>query len=106
MLRRDEMEHYKTITVPPEPEKTKEVFDHYTCDICGSKAKNKENWDSNEKYYVNKVTIKHIVGNSFPEGGGGKEYHLDICPKCFTNRILPKLKLEFDIEPRKREWDY
>jgi hypothetical protein len=100
------MEHYKTITVPPEPEKTKEVFDHYTCDICGLKTKSKENWGRGSNYHIDKPTIKYNIGDGFPEGGSGEEYYLDICPTCFTEKIHPLLKEKFGIEFNIREWSF
>lgn len=70
-----------------------------TCDICGEEIKTKQ-------YEIDEVTIQWKKGSSYPEGGSGETTILDICSKCFENKILPLLKDKLNITPRTEEWDW
>lgn len=63
------------------------------CDLCGAIAKRGE-WRSTV-YEVNEteieVTVRQKDGESYPEGGGGTEIIVDICPRCFKEKLVPWL---------------
>jgi len=78
-----------------------------TCDLCGAEGVG-EGWKSSE-WNVNetkmKVTVTQTEGLSYPEGGTGTEYVIDLCPECFKNRLVPWLTSQ-GAEIEKMEWDW
>lgn len=64
------------------------------CDLCGAIAKDFDSW-SGGSYVVDeteiRVTVKQKEGDSYPEGGSGTEFNIDLCPKCFKERLVPWL---------------
>lgn len=77
------------------------------CDLCGFKAKS-EDWGSS-RYNVNEtdiqVTCKQKDGNSWPEGGSGYEYEIDLCPSCFKNKLVPWLQSQ-GANIQQIDWDW
>ena len=76
------MKHTKVIEIPAT---TQEVVDFVTCDLCGQVIEEK-------LYEVDEVTIKHTEGWSYPDGGYGTTYTLDMCGFCFRENLVPYLK--------------
>lgn len=78
-----------------------------SCDLCGYKAKD-HNWNSSS-YTINETEIKITMyqkdGESYPEGGCGTEYNVDICPKCFKDKLIPWLESQ-GCKAKIIEWDY
>lgn len=78
-----------------------------TCDICHKKY-NGDHWNSGY-YTVDEteisITIRHKVGDSYPEGGSGTELEIDICPTCFKDKLVPWIKSYGSILNEK-EWDF
>ncbi len=78
-----------------------------TCDICHTKYKD-DNWNA-DWYKLNEteisITIRHKQGDQYPEGGSGTEMTIDICPKCFTEKLIPWIK-SFGTELKEKEWNY
>ena len=78
-----------------------------TCDLCGTIAKNGY-WDRSN-YEVNEteieVKIKQKQGEAYPEAGWGKEILIDMCPKCFTEKLIPWLKTQ-GADIQETDWDY
>ena len=76
-----------------------------TCDLCGFKGK--PHWDGG-LYEVNTTTLKvvaqHTEGTQYPEGGDGEAINIDLCPKCFRERLVPWLKSE-GANIKYEEWD-
>ncbi len=77
------------------------------CDLCGRKAKDKD-WDAGA-YEINetdvRVEVRQKDGSSFPEGGCGTELNIDLCPPCFTGRLVPWL-ISQGAKIEQREWDW
>lgn len=100
------MKKYKTVKETRQTSK----FVEQTCDICGYVCKyqdwdNDPNQNTNEfssSYFDTDVEIKYRYGINYPEGGHGFEYNLDVCPKCFIEKIVPLLKT--NKEPNKWDW--
>lgn len=71
-----------------------------SCDICGRESKHPSYSDesiwTDSSYAVNGVTIvvqvKHAIGSSYPEGASMEVFAPDICPDCFTEKVLPALR--------------
>lgn len=78
-----------------------------TCDLCGEEAKGGD-WQSSV-YEVNEVelavTVRQKEGTSFPEGGHGQEYVIDMCPTCFKDRLVVWLKSQ-GAEIELKDWDW
>jgi len=77
------------------------------CDLCGNEASG-NGWKSS-KWNLNEteieVKIHQTEGISYPEGGSGTEYVIDLCPNCFKDRLIPWFKSQgADIE--NKEWDW
>ena len=97
------MKKYKTVKETRE----KQELTNIVCDICGYDNEHYYDWqnDPNKEgssYFDTEVEIRYRYGVSYPEGGSGYEYNLDICPKCFMEKIVPLLKT--NKEPREWSW--
>lgn len=90
------MRHMKTIEVPAT---TREIVDFVTCDICGEKI------NRSDGYEVNEIEVRHKTGTSYPECGSGEETSVDMCGKCFDEKLVPWLRSQ-GAEPRTEEWDW
>jgi hypothetical protein len=44
------------------------------------------------QYEVNEPEVSLRVGNNYPEGGDINTTVLDICPKCFEEKLVPWFK--------------
>jgi len=73
-----------------------------TCDICGYDGKDGD-WKENT-YDVRETQVSLRTGTSYPDGGSGVEYEVDLCPKCFAERLIPWLESQ-GAAVRKTEWD-
>jgi len=65
------------------------------CDICGEEREQYEDWrndphkdDHNSSYFDTETKLEYTFGDNYPDGGSGKKYELDICPKCFMEKIV------------------
>lgn len=45
--------------------------------------------DINNCFVVAKTSVSYITGHSYPDGGSGEIQSVDICPKCFSERVVP-----------------
>jgi len=95
------MRTYKEVTKTVTATRLAEV----RCDLCGAIAE-KGDWESSS-YAINDVTVEVTVhqkeGSSYPDGGSGTEYIIDLCPDCFKNRLVPWLKSQ-GATIQEREW--
>lgn len=89
------MKHMKTVQVPATK---KQVVEKVTCDLCGAEIKR-------TGYSAEEVEIKHRTGDNYPEGGIGDETSVDMCGKCFDEKLVPWLRSQ-GAEPRTEEWDW
>lgn len=75
------------------PQRETEELDSITCDLCGKVAKHgywgSSCWDVNEVEV--EVTVRQKDGQSFPEGGSGTCFEVDLCPQCFKEKLVPWL---------------
>lgn len=95
----DRMKIYKTINVPATQRTT---LARITCDLC-AKTSNAD-WDE-DTYEVLETEVRCKTGNEYPEGGSGTEVTIDICPACFTEKLVPWVK-EQGGEPTTKDWDW
>lgn len=65
------------------------------CDICGCKAEGGDEW-SGSIYDIEdtEVTIKiqYETGTRYPDNGWSKKYEIDICPRCFKDKLMAWLE--------------
>lgn len=81
----------------------KVIVKEVICDLCNLDIRHcRDSWDLNE------IKIEASIGNVYPECDTRILYITDICAKCFTDSIMPKLKeigvkfREVDAEDRYR----
>jgi hypothetical protein len=79
-------------------EKNEKVF----CDLCNIESKNKR-WGSTG-YEVSETRIHQREGEVYPEGGGGEEYIVDLCPTCFKEKLIPWLNSQ-GANLKQTDWD-
>ncbi len=81
---------------------------HRSCDLCGTVSKGYDSW-AGGCYVVDEteilVTVKQKEGKSYSEGGYGEEYEIDLCPKCFKDRLVPWLQSQ-GAKIKKMPWDW
>ena len=87
------MKHYEEIEIPA---KTEKILSKITCDMCGREIKR-------EAYSAEEVKIKHRTGSSYPEGGVGETTYVDLCGKCFDEKLIPWLRSQ-GVKPYIEEW--
>ena len=79
------MKTIKTVMVP------RDMVMACMCDLCGAIAEHGQ-WPK-EPFSVNetdvRVIVRHKEGSQYPDGGWGTEAELDICPKCFNEKLVP-----------------
>ena len=89
------MKHTKTVMVP---ETTKQVVDKITCDFCGEEIKEAQ-------HTVDDVVLSYRTGVEYPEGGRGELTEIDICGKCFLNKLIPWVNSQ-GVVPITSKWDW
>lgn len=80
------------------------------CDLCGfaSNYGSVEEWKGGD-YRINEtiiqITVRYRDGVNYPECGDGSLYDIDICPKCFKEKLIPWLESQgADIKQEKWGW--
>jgi len=89
------MKQMKTVAVPAT---TRESVDFVTCDICGALVEEKQ-------YDVNEIEVRHKSGYSCPGGASLEETSVDLCGKCFDEKLVPWLRSQ-GAEPRTEKWEW
>ena len=97
------MRKYETKTITREEERIVET----ACDLCGVVAKYGK-WESS-CYVVAEseieVTIKSRDGVSYPDCGYGTKYNVDMCPKCFKEKLVPWLQSQ-GVDRGFEDWEW
>ena len=61
------------------------------CDLCGVESQGEDwrggMWKVNESEVG--ITAKCKTGTAYPESGSGEQFEIDICPKCFFDKLVP-----------------
>lgn len=83
---------------------TRKVRDHLVCDLCGTASAAGGYWHGDAQ--TNDTTVCMEVGNSYGPGGGDKKTtEFDICPTCFSTKLMPWLESQ-GAKPRTEERDW
>ena len=94
---------YKTVSKM----RTWDELDEIRCDLCGAIGEGGK-WERGI-WRVDETTVEVAIhqreGESYPEGGSGTEYVIDLCPTCFVNRLIPWLRSE-GADIKQAEWDW
>lgn len=102
-MRRDKMIIYETKIEPKEIKK----FINKKCDLCKSITTDIWKWHGwpKEGYGSAQTELTMEWGSFDPDGGGcGKRIEIDICPKCFKEKLVPWLE-EQGCEIREEKWE-
>lgn len=98
------MKRYEKQAVPAS---LRTVLVERCCDLCGRAAKDDE-WDAGT-YTVSEteilVEVRQKDGSAYPEGGSGTKYEVDLCPKCFKEKLVPWL-ISQGAKIEKLDWDF
>lgn len=100
------MKVYADKTLPPVPERTVEELTGRKCDLCGKQGKDK--WEHGIYEVAEtevKVEVREKSGDSYPDGGWGHAYDIDLCPACFKNKLVPWLRTQ-GAEIQETEWEW
>lgn len=77
-----------------------------TCDLCGAETDDAECWPPGSGYYsVNKVIIEWKTGELYPETRRGKTFMVDMCPKCFREKLVPWVESQ-RAKVREKDWSH
>ena len=93
------MRHYREVH---RPARTTKVLDHIVCDVCGRKSAG-DDW-TKDHYDATRITVKLTTGVSYPEGGFGEEWDIDICPECFVGKLVPWVEAVGFCTVTPKEW--
>lgn len=86
------------VTIPPQPERTETREIGLICDLCGKESRQRAGW-GNGLYEVAEVTIEYKAGYAYPDDWSHDTTVIDLCPDCFTTRLMPWLR-EQGVMPR------
>ena len=97
------MKVYENVKIPSRVEKK---LVSRKCDLCGKIGADSWGGGCYEVLETEMtVTIIQKEGNSYPEGGTGTEYEIDLCPDCFKSRLVPWL-ISQGANIQENEWDW
>lgn len=88
------MKHMKKVEIAAT---TRDETDFVTCDLCGECIEE-------AGYNIDEIEVRHRTGKSYPESGAGKETYVDMCGKCFDEKLVPWLRTQ-GAEPYIEVWD-
>ena len=97
------MKKYKDVTRPVRVDR---LLSQTVCDVCGREStQHQEGWKTGS-YDATEVEVRLRTGNSYPEGGSGEEWEVDICPTCFNEKLIPWVEAfgHTTIEPTRWDW--
>lgn len=62
------------------------------CDVCKKEIKKKDSFD------ISYATIEGQRAESYPGYISGTKYHIDICPDCFEDKVIPLFEKHLSVE--------
>ena len=74
------------------------------CDICHRVYKG-DDWEKESSYEILETEVRMKTGYSTPDGGSGEEIIIDVCPKCFNEKLIPYLK-SLGCKSWWKDWDW
>ena len=88
--------------------KIQETHYEITCDICGKDSRDYDAidmylstddeliWSNDDDSSEAEISCK--LGNHFLEGDFRNEYTIDVCPRCFMEKVKPLLEKELNVK--------
>lgn len=70
------------------PAYTTERVEHIICELCGAKSHDDSDWQG-DSHKLDEVKVEHNRGENYPEFMSTVTVKLDICPACFSTKLLP-----------------
>jgi len=92
----------KTYEEKIQPERKYQALVETKCDLCGKTTATE--WKKNSGD-ATEVEVRLKTGWSCPDGGSGEETTIDICPDCYTSKLIPWVESQGG-KPTKKEWDW
>jgi hypothetical protein len=77
----------RVLRTVPVPATIKQVLDYMKCELCENTSRS-DDW-SPSLYEVADPTVSLREGSNYPEGGSTTTVHIDICPNCFKEKLIP-----------------
>lgn len=87
----------------PVPAKTETQLEYVQCELCGTRSE-RDDWSPGQ-YKIHEPEVTLRIGDRYPEGGSTKTTVLDICPKCFKDKLIPWFQSQGG-KPRVEESDW
>lgn len=75
-----------------EKQTTQRVLTHITCDICGKASGEGGDWPRDKYGREHEIEIEHKAMSHYGGSGSGERLSIDMCPDCFTDKLLPFLR--------------
>lgn len=80
-------------------------LEYKACDLCGTRTTSNDGWTT-DLYDIAETTIECKTGTSYgTDGGDTTTFAFDICPKCFTDTLVPFFE-KYGATPRKKSYDW
>jgi uncharacterized protein (DUF2225 family) len=94
-------------TKKPRVIEEREVLSEVSCDLCGKVGRygdwESSNWEVAESEI--EIEVRYKDGASYPDGGSGQKYNVDICPECFKDKLIPWLESQ-GCKAKFEDWDW
>lgn len=74
------------------------------CDICGAKGYDTQ-WPGTQEHNYRATNVSMELGTHWPGSCSGIRTEVDICPKCFKEKLIPWL-LSQGVKVEAKEYDY
>ena len=75
------------------PAEEYEITVSLKCEICGDESPTSDNWKQ-DCYNTLKPTIQLEESSHYPGDYYGTRTHIDLCPTCFEEKLIPWLKAQ------------
>jgi len=61
----------------------------YICELCKITTRDYQQWPPASNYEINETEVSLSTGYSYPGDFSRRSTVLDICPKCFKEKLIP-----------------
>lgn len=93
------MKKYEKLIIPASE---RDTLVETTCDLCGDATQT--GWRRGQ-FDAAETEVRMRTGESYPDNGGGDDTTIDICPKCFAEKLIPWVKSQGG-NPTTKPWDW
>lgn len=82
------MKHMKTEKVAAVEAYERQVIENIKCDMCHKLIQ------VEKAYGVEEIEVSARIGKQYPEGGHGEKCEIDICLRCFREKLIPFIEAD------------